>query len=81
MVPLTAVREVQGQTVVYRIDEQLVLRQQSVELGSELRQADQAPLVEVRAGLQAGQRIVGANLGPLKADSPVVLQTPSQSQP
>ena len=65
--PVTAVREENGQTVVFQVASGKLLKQ-SIKLG---RKSDDDGLVEVVEGLKPGDRVVRANLGALRPGQPV----------
>lgn len=76
-IPLTAIRDAGARTFVYAIiDGRLVEREVKLGLRDETAGAAR---VEVLAGLAAGERIVAANLGALRAGAPVRI-APSPDQ-
>ena len=77
-VPKTALREVQGKPVVYRITAQNTLQTVPVSTGLEQVSSQGNSLIEVREGLNAGDRIVGVNLGPLPEGATVSIQPTAQ---
>jgi RND family efflux transporter MFP subunit len=72
VVPLTAVREDAGQTYVFTLEGGKVMRR-SIVLG--LRE-EQAGLVEVKSGLEAGAQVVSARMVGLKAGASAVVKSP-----
>lgn len=67
IVPLTALRSEAGSDFVYLVDNN-VIRRAPVEIGLRNETSGQA---EILRGLEAGSRIVGVNLGPLKEGASV----------
>jgi RND family efflux transporter MFP subunit len=66
-IPKTALREAEGRKVVYLIDADNKIRTTVVETGVEGYQGtDRQSVVEITAGLKAGDTIVAGNLGPLR---------------
>lgn len=72
-VPQSAIRQVDGRTLVYAI-ENGVLTEKAVTLGLEGND-DNGAAVEIAAGLTAGAQVVKANLGHLQAGTPARLAT------
>ncbi len=70
-VPQSAIRQVDGRTIVYAI-ENGVLTEKAVTLGLEGND-DKGAAVEITAGLTSGTQIVKANLGHLQAGTPARL--------
>lgn len=70
-VPQSAIRQVDGRTLVYAI-ENGVLTEKAVTLGLEGND-DNGAAVEIAAGLTAGAQVVKANLGHLQAGTPARL--------
>lgn len=72
-VPQSALRQVDGRTIVYAI-ENGVLTEKAVTLGLEGNDGNGAA-VEITAGLTSGAQVVKANLGHLQAGTPARLAT------
>lgn len=91
LVPLAGIRESKGLPVVYVVQgvtgadqasASRVIVEQKVTLGAEqVGGGSNNTLVEVKSGLQAGQTIIGANLGPIRDGSPISISAPSASPP
>lgn len=77
LVPKTALRESQGAPMVYRLRDNQI-EAQLVGVGQETTDpATGVALVEITKGLNAGDRIIGVNLGPLDPGTPVTVVAPS----
>lgn len=72
-VPQSAIRQVDGRTLVYAIENGILL-EKAVTLGLEGND-DNGAAVEIAAGLTAGAQVVKANLGHLQAGTPARLAT------
>jgi hypothetical protein len=71
-VPAVAVREAGGRTFVYAIADG-ILAIRDVTTGMRSQTADGRTMIEIRAGLAAGDQIVAVNLGTLRPGARVTV--------